>query len=74
MTQVSISRGFYDPTIKLGDIIIWEKENDSSFMSHLPWKERGFQKKSIQLILVQILNSVHIALNLGFYFDNTANT
>ena len=51
-----------------------KKENDSSFMSHLPWKERGFQKKSIQLILVQILNSVHIALNLGFYFDNTANT
>ena len=65
MTQVSISRGFYDPTIKLGDIIIWEKENDSSFMSHLPWKQRGFQKDSIELIFVQMLNSVHITLNLG---------
>ena len=66
MTQVSISRGFYDPTIKLGDIIIWEKENDSSFMSHLPWKQRGFQKDSIELIFEQILSSVHITLNLGF--------
>ena len=45
MTQVSISRGFYDPTIKLGDIIIWEKRKWLFFYVSSTLERKGISKK-----------------------------